>query len=77
MSELLEYRSTVPGVEPECAVLVTVPNAEPAWFPGFVRGWYRYADGWKASVQYSIGSGSNYLATFSAEHVRQAEAPTD
>jgi hypothetical protein len=73
---LLEYRETPRGHEPECEVLVRVPDAEPTWFPGFVRAWFRYADGWSASVQYSIGPGSNYLATFPPEHFRKAELPT-
>lgn len=69
--ELLEYRSTVPGEEPECEVLL-----DDTWHPGFVRGWYRYADGWKASVQYSTQPGSNYLRTFPADQLRVAKQPT-
>jgi hypothetical protein len=54
-----------------------VPEGRPAWCPGLVRGWYRYAHGWSASVQYSVGPGYTRLATFPAEHVRQAEPPSD
>lgn len=76
--QLLDYRSTAPGREPECEVLV-----DGAWVPGFVRGWYRYADRWEASVQYSAPAEtrdgttfpSNHLATFPTDQIRQTEVP--
>jgi hypothetical protein len=67
--QLLDYREPAPGEEPECEALV-----DDTWQPGFVRGWYRYADGWRASVQYFTELGSNSLAVFSAEP-RQVEVP--
>jgi hypothetical protein len=76
--QLLDYRETPHGNEPECEVLV-----DDTWLPGFVRGWYRYTDGWKASVQYSAPAKtrdgttfpSNHLATFPADQIRQTEVP--
>ena len=71
-AQLLDYRSITPGLEPECEVLV-----DGHWYPGFVRGWYRYPDGWSASVQYSVEPASNYLATFPPEHFRKVNSPVD
>jgi hypothetical protein len=66
--ELLDYQPTTPGLEPECEVLI-----DGTWCEGFVRAWYRYADHWKASVQYSTQPGSNHLATFAESHIRQTK----
>jgi hypothetical protein len=75
--ELLDYRSTAPGREPQCEVLVRDRDGQPIWCPGLVRGWYRYSHGWSASVQYSVQPGSDRLATFPVDQLRKVETPGD
>jgi hypothetical protein len=77
--QLLDYRSTPHlAASPSARSSSTAPGV-----PGFVRGWYRYADRWEASVQYSAPAEtrdgttfpSNHLATFPADQIRQTEVP--